>query len=60
MNTNYLEKLEFHKITEMVSNFCCTYIGKELAFQLLPSNQINEVKKLLQETRRSSQSNLSQ
>lgn len=53
MNTNYLEKLEFHKITEMVSNFCVTNKGKDLASKLLPSNQVVEVKKLLQETRRS-------
>lgn len=53
MDTKYLEKLEFNKIIEMISNFCCTYKGKELASQLVPSNKINEVKKLLQETRRS-------
>lgn len=53
MNTTYLEKLEFYKIIELLSNFCCTYIGKELASQLVPSNQANKVEKLLQETRRS-------
>lgn len=53
MNTNYLEKLEFYKIIEILSNFCCTYCGKELAFSLVPSNNTNEVQMLLQETRRS-------
>lgn len=53
MDTKYLEKLEFNKIIEMVSNFCCTYKGKELASQLNPSNKINQVEKLIQETRRS-------
>ena len=53
MNINYLEKLEFYKIREMVSNFCVTNQGKELASELVPSNQVNEVQKLLQETRRS-------
>ena len=53
MDTKFLEKLEFYKIIEMVSNFCCTYKGKELASQLVPSNQTSEVEKLLQETRRS-------
>lgn len=53
MHTNYLEKLEFNKIIEMVSNFCITYKGKELASGLMPSNQVSEVEKFLQETRRS-------
>lgn len=53
MNTNYLEKLEFYKIREIVSNFCATNQGKELASKLMPSNQVNKVQKLLQETRRS-------
>lgn len=52
MNTTYLEKLEFDKITKMLNNFCCTYIGKKWASQLAPSNQVHDVKKLLQETRR--------
>lgn len=51
MYNNYLEKLEFYKITEMLSYFCCTYKGKELANKLVPSNHINEVQMLLQETR---------
>lgn len=45
-----LKKLEFHKILEMLTEFCYTYKGKELALQLLPSNQIDEVKSRLQET----------
>ncbi len=50
MENNYLEKLEFYKITQMLSNFCSTYKGKELAMQLLPSTQKEKVQKLLQET----------
>ena len=53
MYHNYLEKLEFHKIIEMVSNFCITYKGKELASSLIPIHQVSVVEKLLQETRRS-------
>lgn len=55
MYDNYLclEKLEFHKITEMVSHFCCTYKAKELASGLVPSHKTSVVKRLLQETRRS-------
>lgn len=50
MKANFLEKLEFNKIIEMVSNFCVTAQGKELASQLTPSNQVAEVEQLLQET----------
>lgn len=50
MNTSYLEKLEFYKLIEILSNFCCTKKGKDLASQLVPSNEIKQVKKLLQET----------
>ena len=53
MNINYLEKLEFYKILDMLSIFCCTIQGKKLASNLFPSNQVSEVEKLLQETRRS-------
>ncbi len=53
MDLNILKKLEFYKIIEIVSNFCVTNQGKEIASQLAPSHQITEVKQLLQETRRS-------
>lgn len=51
MYPNFIEKLEFYKIIEMVSNFCVTDQGKQLANRLAPSNQITEVEQLLQETR---------
>ena len=54
MNMIYLEKLEFYKITEMLNSFCCTYVGKELASQLLPCYEVDTVSYLLQETRRGS------
>ena len=50
MNHNSLKKLEFYKIIELLKQFCITMQAKELASQLLPSNNINEVKQLLQET----------
>ncbi len=50
MNHNYLKKLEFYKIIELLKQFCTMMQAKELASQLLPSNKINEVKQLLQET----------
>ena len=51
MYPNFLEKLEFYKIIEMVSNFCVTNQGKQLANKLAPSNQVAEVEQLIQETR---------
>ncbi len=59
MNCNYLEKLEFYKILDILKNFCCTHNGKKIASELMPSNQINVVEKLLEETRRSGQFMLS-
>ena len=50
MNKTYLEKLEYNKILEILSNFCHTYIGKELALNLLPSFSKEQVKVNLSET----------
>ena len=50
MNTKYLEKLEYFKIIEILKNFCTTYMGQELAINLLPYYTEAEVKKELQET----------
>ena len=47
MNTNYLEKLEFNKILENLSNFCSTYIGKQKSLELLPESNQENVKNLL-------------
>ena len=37
MNKNYLEKLEYNKILEILSNYAKTYIGKKIALELTPS-----------------------
>ena len=50
MNSYYLNKLEYNKILELLSNFCTTFIGKRLCLELLPSNDKNKVKQMLQET----------
>ena len=50
MNTYYLKKLEFNKILENLSSYCSTYIGKTIATNLLPYNDINTVSNLLKET----------
>lgn len=50
MNTKYLEKLEYFKIIDILKNFCITYMGQELAINLLPYYTEAEVKKELQET----------
>lgn len=50
MNTNHLEKLEYYKILENLSNYCTTEYGKNLVSKLLPSNEKSKVTSLLQET----------
>ncbi len=50
MKQSYLNKLEYNKILEILSNYCKTYIGKNIAINLLPSNNVEEVKHMLIET----------
>lgn len=50
MNPYYLSKLEYPQILKQLSNFCKTYLGKEHALNLLPSNKKNEVVLMLSET----------
>ena len=50
MNKNYLEKLEFDKILNILSSFCVTNLGKNMALELLPSNNVDVAKKSLLET----------
>ena len=49
MDTN-LKKLEYDKILEILSKYCVTYMGKELAKALMPSYSVNEVQEMLNET----------
>ncbi|MBR1653417.1 MAG: endonuclease MutS2 [Clostridia bacterium] len=49
MNSN-LTKLEFNKILEKLSTYCKTYIGKEMCMDILPSADMTEVKRLLNQT----------
>ncbi len=46
-----LKKLEFDKIITILSEYCITTKGKELAQNLLPSNDYNKVQKMLDETK---------
>ncbi len=50
MTKHYLKKLEYNKILELLETYCQTYIGKEKAHNLLPSNNKQIVQKLLNET----------
>ena len=50
MNNNYLEKLEYNQIINILSNNCITYIGKNYVQDLKPSNKIDEVRAMLDET----------
>jgi len=49
MNPN-LKKLEFNRILEILESYCKTYIGKNICSNILPSDNIDDVKKLLHET----------
>lgn len=49
MNNN-LKKLEFDKILENVANYCKTYIGKKYVDELRPSQDIDKVQHMLNET----------
>lgn len=50
MNNIYLEKLEYNKIIENLQNYCVTFIGKDCAKKLMPSNTKTEVAQMLNET----------
>ena len=50
MKINYLDKLEFNKIQKILSDFSCTYIGKNLCLNLVPNNKEEIVKNSLEET----------
>ena len=50
MLQKFLDKLEYNKILNIVSNYCSTYIGKDYVSNLLPSNDKDLVKKMLDET----------
>ena len=50
MNENYLNKLEYHSILELLAKQSCTYIGKKLCLDLLPTFKESRVRKILQET----------
>ena len=47
---NYLEKLEYNKILEKLSNYTITYLGKNLSLTLLPSSNKDQVQNMLKET----------
>lgn len=50
MNNIYLEKLEYNKIIKNLQNYCVTFIGKDCAKKLMPSNNKTEVNHMLNET----------
>lgn len=50
MNNNYLEKLEYNKILEILSSYAKTYIGKKLSLELKPSFNAIDVSNLQLQT----------
>ena len=51
MKQDYLEKLEYNKILELLLKYCHTNFGKEFAYNLKPSFKQEKVKLLLDETK---------
>ncbi len=47
---NYLDKLEYRKVLDILSTYCVSSKAKELAQYLLPSNDKTKVESLLKET----------
>lgn len=50
MEKKYLDKLEFNVITEKVSNYCNTSLGKNIALNLKPFNDVEKIQNFLNET----------
>lgn len=50
MLQKYLNKLEYKEILQKLSDFCVTYIGKNITFNLLPKTNAQDVSALLHET----------
>jgi len=50
MDLNSIKILEFDKIVNILSKFACTYIGKEKCLTLLPTNDIDAITNLQNQT----------
>lgn len=50
MNISTLEKLHYNQIKEIVKSYCVSGLGRELLDKLQPSNNIKQVKRMLEET----------
>ena len=48
MIEKYLNKLEYNKILDLVSNYCSTYIGKDFVSKLMPLNNKDLVNRINQ------------
>ena len=52
MKNKYLEKIEFYKIIDTLSQYAVTFEGQNACLELLPMNNKEKVEKALQETTR--------
>ena len=50
MKTKYFEKLEFNRIQEILKDFAITFIGKNIALNLMPFKNKNEIEKACSQT----------
>ena len=50
MLQKYLDKLEYNRILDIIANYCSTYIGQNCVSHMIPSNDKDLVKRMLDET----------
>ncbi len=50
MHQKSLQKLEYNRIKEIISSYCMTFKGKELALSIMPMSSKKEIEKALKQT----------
>lgn len=50
MNNNTMEKLDYYKLKEIVKRYCVSTLGKNLIDKLIPSSNLKNVKRMMNET----------
>ena len=50
MDIKTIQKLEFNKIREIISEYAITYIGKKFSINIQPIDNINDLQKALKQT----------
>lgn len=50
MNNHTMEKLDYYKLKEIVKRYCVSTLGKNLIDKLIPSSNLKNVKRMMNET----------